>query len=422
MNEPLFAKRALVLVVGVTSVSFVLAVLLAIFGTDLIGIKSHRSDAYSHSAIGHLALIRTLRALDIPVYVSTWESARRAGRSGVLLVLEPPVEGNQWGNDEFPDRQVRDMLETARTSLVSLPKWGGPEHEDVGGWIGPVLRKGDWAIQDLFRDMALEARVVQIDEGTKLDWRMGGFGPPPELRDVQLIQSDEIDPIVDCDEGILIGELRYGDNQNRVVLISDPDLFSNHGLGRGGNAIIAVRLIEHLRLGGGVVVDETSHGFEYRPTIFREAFRFPLSIVSLQLVFCLGMLLWAGMGRFGSPSRPPPPLDPGNRFLIHNTAELLRYGGHTQTMLSRYLDDTVADVRQKLHIAEALDDDALLATMARLESSRKTRIHYRDLATEVDALTQQKERRPERVVRAARRIHDWKREILNGPGGGSQGT
>ena len=69
--------------------------------------------------------------------------------------------------------------------------------------------------------------------------------------------------VVTQDEG-LAGELRRG--RHRILILSDPDLLSNHGLRRGDNAVLAVRLIDHLRPAGGAVsrVGELDTAFPHR--------------------------------------------------------------------------------------------------------------------------------------------------------------
>src|SRR6185436_16030104 len=111
----------------------------------------------------------------------------------------------------------------------------------------------------------------------------------------------------------------------------------NHGLARGDNAAIALAAIEAERpVGGVVVVDETLHGHVAAPSLWRELFDFPLSLATLSVLLALAFLLWAAMGRFGKPRPDTRPLGAGKRYLIDNTAELTRHGGHAAHALERY--------------------------------------------------------------------------------------
>ena len=46
----------------------------------------------------------------------------------------------------------------------------------------------------------------------------------------------------------------------------------------------------------------------------------PLVLASAQALLALLVLLWSGMRRFGAPRAVEPPIEPGKRFLIENTA------------------------------------------------------------------------------------------------------
>ena len=77
-----------------------------------------------------------------------------------------------------------------------------------------------------------------------------------------------------------------------------------------------------------MVFDETIHGFNRTPGLLAEALRFPMVLAVLQGLLLLGLVLWAGMGRFGKPLPAAPGLAAGKEVLIGNTAKLLADGGH----------------------------------------------------------------------------------------------
>jgi hypothetical protein len=134
--------------------------------------------------------------------------------------------------------------------------------------------------------------------------------------------------------GVLRGE------ECEIVIVSDPDLISNHGLVRedGVNARIAVGLVEKLLRGPRrVVVDESCHGAGLESGFWREALRFPMVLVLLHVALLSGAILWGALGRFGPPTPERVGLAAGSRTLIDSTAELLRFGGHRREALRRYL-------------------------------------------------------------------------------------
>ncbi|MDJ0972980.1 MAG: hypothetical protein QNJ98_00795 [Planctomycetota bacterium] len=431
-----FSRRGLIIVIGVCVTSFVGGMLLMIFAQDLISIESNRFDSFGLSATGHQALYELLDELGIPVFQSTWESGERAGKSGVLVLLQPGEHGQfsyfpptGLGEEDSPGHQLRISLEAARSILYVLPKWTArPDFEDPEWIADPELMTVE-RVQQALGIVDVNALIVRPENEDALTWRTGGLGPAPALRHVQLMQTEMLDPIVSSSDGhILVGEGRFipdeeGDGpMHRLIVVSDPDLFSNHGLVHAQNAELVVRLIELMRRGGGVVIDETSHGHIQEPSFWRELFRMPLALIPLHAVFCVIMLLWVGMRRFGSPQKPPPEIDPGNRYLIRNTADLLRYGGHSATVLRRYLQDTIGVVKSRLHAPPALKGAELAAWFDRVERSRRTTLHYRDLVEQARPLTEHPNPPPERVLRTARMAHEWRQEILHGPASGSERT
>jgi len=142
----------------------------------------------------------------------------------------------------------------------------------------------------------------------------------------------------------------------RLFVLSDPDLIANHGLARGDNAGRALGLLSRIPgAGQTVVVDETLHGFEQTPSLWRELFVFPLLSATLQGLLALLMLVWSGLGRFGAPMPTSSTHASGRALLIENTAALLGSAGHSAHSLARYLDVTIGDLAQTPARAHAGD-------------------------------------------------------------------
>ena len=212
---------------------------------------------------------------------------------------------------------------------------------------------------------------------------------------------------------MLLAEVAVGGR--RLLVLSDPDVLANAGLAKGANAALAVAIVDHLRPeGGAVIFDETLHGHELVPSIWRELFTFPLVVLMAQGVVVLLILLWAGMGRFGSPERPTPPLEPGHRFLVENTAELLRYRGHVETVLPTYLDNALQGARKALGAPSDLQGVELEAWLDRVAASRGAERRIERLRRQTNAAVSPRHRAG-RVLDAAREIHRWNQEILHGP-------
>src|SRR5436189_2634622 len=108
--------------------------------------------------------------------------------------------------------------------------------------------------------------------------------------------------------------------------MTDPSAIDNAGLRRPGNPDFAVTTINRLREDGPVVFDETSHGFESTPSLWKALFKFPLVLVTIHAGIAALLLLWAAIGRYGPPRAALSTVPTGKDFLIRNTAELLHVG------------------------------------------------------------------------------------------------
>jgi hypothetical protein len=232
-------------------------------------------------------------------------------------------------------------------------------------------------------------------------------GQHPVIREPQLIASDQLSDIfTDVSGDRLLGKAERDDTE--LYVLSDPDMISNFGLRHPENARLVFRVIDELREGGPVVIDETMHGYAQTPSLLRTLFEFPLVLATLQVLVCAVLAVWAAMVRFGPRREAPQPLAPGKDFLIRNTAALLHYGGHHAHALRRYLALTVAAVRHALH-APSLAPAAMTAWLERVRAVRGGRISLVELERAVDAAES-----PQRAVELADQVYRWRMEMTHG--------
>lgn len=405
-NGP-FRRRTLLWLVAVGGISLLSAVFWGVFGADVVGVRSARADSFSRSALGHHALVRLLRELDVPVVVSRFDSGHRARRSAVLVLAEP-------GLDMDTDRDMRALRRAVRAAggaVLVLPKWRGKEDPERPGWISEAWLRPEEQVDELLDVFdVVGARVVRPKAAT--GWRTELVDEAPRLTVPQLLRVDPgsgLTALVHCREGVLFGRLES--HRGTLYVLSDPDVLANHGLGRGRNAELAVRMLDVARSERQtVVIDETFHGHVLEPSVYRALFDFPLLLATLQAVLTLVVLLWSGMGRFGAPAPAKAELRPGKAFLIDNIAALLRYGGHSVDVLQRYLRAVQHEVGRRLHLPPRLDDDAARAWLERYGAQRRVTVGLERLRSEVGRAT------PERVLPLAGRIYRWREEMIHGPG------
>jgi hypothetical protein len=350
------------------------------------------------------------------VLVSRHATAGRAADDVVTLLLEPAV-GTGAGARQG---RLQDIATASRHLLLVLPKWSGLPDPLHPGWLAnPTLVTPAEALAPL---LALEGEdVLDRDLGASLvrparspaAWR--GPLPLPALDQPQLLRSSALRPLLSTDEGMLVGELTGKGWQ--LLVVSDPDVLSTHGLGRGQNAELAVQLLE--RLGAGprpLLLDETLHGLEIQPSLARELLRFPLLLASLQALLAGGLLAWAALARFGRPRPPEPPLRAGTAFLVESAAGLLQHGGHTGHVLQAYWRAAKEEVLRRSHVVGAGATDPEQALRRLLEARGRQR-SLATLEARVRALGFRRMGVEEEAVRTAREIHRWREELTDGAAG-----
>jgi len=410
MAAPVFSQRTIIWLIAVGGLSFLCTIVLVIFGEDLLPTSTVQANAYSQSAIGHMAFVETLRALGIPVLVSRSDSALKAGPNDLVIVAEPPAE-------QKDDAYLLGLLEADRVLLV-LPKWVANADFKNRHWAKQVYRLPSDNADDILRIVASHGstRIVQREIG----WNRNRYGGEASLAQPQLMTADGLMPIIDSNLGVLLGEAE--DSYGRLWVLSDPDLISNQGLKHGDNAVIAVGMVQELLpAGGSVIVDEVIHGFRRDPSVWRELFEFPIIIITINALAAVAVLLWSATGRFGSPIPIEPPLKAGKTTLIGNAAGLLQFGGHSVEILGRYLAVTFADVASRVHAPAQLGGAALDQWLERIGKARHVRSAPAQLRREAELATAAGRADDRRLLHAARDLHRWKREMLHGSGDDSLG-
>lgn len=409
VQAPAFSRTAISLIVGAISASLVGMVLLSVFLDDITGRPSASSDGYSVSAIGHHGIVELLAELDVPVVVSRHGSAAKA-RDGVLVVAEPVVPAD----DDEAARKLRELVTSAPTVLLVLPKWYGTPAADNRRWLGNVAPLDDNEVLAVLRAIGAEGELMRV-QPAEIDADQFDLGRP----DFQLYADLPYAQLVDTPEGAAFG-LGGGSlvwavdvDDTQVFVLSDPDVINNAGLARPGNARFAVQLLDTLRRGGPVVFDETLHGYAEEPSLWKALFRFPLALVTMHVVLLMLIVIWAGLGRFGPARGAPPPLAAGKEYLVRNTAALLRVAGHHSHALERYFASAVEAVKHELHAPRELATVDVPAWLERVRAARGGTIAYGALRDEVAEAVRSRNARA--VLAAADRVHRWRLEMTHGP-------
>ncbi len=405
----IFSGRTLVAIVAVGILAFVGTVYLTVFSDGGEPVYEIGPTSYSSSALGHKAFLQILRRLEIPVIVSRFKSGEKAGPGSLLLLLEPM-------GGKTPDNLVGGFGNLPHGLLV-LPKWLGRADPEKPSWI----RKMDPVAPQEIAPILKEAQI-----GGKVERHAGTFtlelpdlGGTIALTDPQVITGSNLKPVVTLQGGVLIGEMRNG--SGRQWILADPDLLSNHGIDEADNAVVAVALIDRLRPSGGVVIfDETIHGFEQPPNLFKAALRLPFAVVTLAAAVAVLLAIWAGMLRFGRPQADGRALQPGKVTLIRTAADLLhqagRRSGAVELVLARYLRAQIADMLARVNGPRGLDEARQVAWLDHLAGAQRARPPLKPLVDAIEAASRPGAADPARALHLAADLHAWKQEFLNGLG------
>jgi hypothetical protein len=363
------------------------------------------NNSFSTSAVGHMAFTELLERRGYSVVRSRADSLAKAS-GGAILRLEPNV--NEL--EQVLAAEDGASFGRGRVMLV-LPKRFGlvdPFERDRARRVGLLSTR---AAQEIVAVMGLRATVSRPESDPT--WRENAFGTEPTLSDPQLLQldpDDGLDPLVSGPAGTLIAAGFV--NGQLLMVISDPDILSNHGIDDGDNAALAVAALEHILAPGSVVVvDETVHGFEIEKDFWRLAFSPPYVGIALAGAVLLGVMVWRALVRFGSPAMSPRPFGSGKSALIRNTRDLLLFGGYGADGLARYRDAVLRDVSERANIRrrdQALDMEAL----ARLRGGIGAEALRAALDAVDRALATPRDSRA--AAAAARALSQWKKDILHG--------
>lgn len=378
---------------------------------------------YSASAIGHAAFYGFLDESGVPVERGLGNALAQVGKEGTLIVVEPDVSQMLLGDG-------LTLLDAPRLLLV-LPKWIGTRDPQQPSWVSAVAPQPLHRPTETLALVSLGPDLVYRTERPQgAAWGTNEIGVEPEIPGVvQLIRSNVLRPVVGGPDGMLVAEAVT--EKGRVWVLADPDVMSNHGIGRGENARFMYALVRALREwdGGGaenapVVFDETVHGYRKpEASAFDLLFRFPYAIVVAVVVGTALVWVWAGARRFGAPLPPRRVLDFGKENLIGNGARMLDYAGHHAVVTRRYIRAAVQDAAERLHLPPRLGEAEMARNLDRIARARGVGGSCVEILSRADDLVEQvarggagkreKERLNE-LFGCARDIYRWKGALLNG--------
>ncbi len=432
MSEPReleggFSRKAIGWITGVGVASFLLALVLTAFADDLFGRPTPAANSFSRSALGHRAVVELLQSLGVGAVSRRTPGTGDPGPLRPLIAAEPDPAVLASADGRLAELR-REARSRGAVLVVVLPKWTGIPDPSNPSWIrSAVLMPESEAVGVLaaldepgFQMARLSRERTQAP--TPLPCSARWISSQGEDFRVELMAAQLLDPRPGLSpEVVCNGRLLVASHQSEggpeIFVVSDPDLLNNHGLARGDNAGFVHALLTH-RLGArGAVFDETIHGFRRTPGLLAEAFRFPLLTATLQAAVLVGILLWAGMGRFGKPRQPPGALGEGRQVLIDSTARLLTWGGHAGESLGQYFRQTVRALAAHFALPADLPEAETLDRLQRISRERRLGMDLDRLRRQADNPTSSalgSGQDADQALSLARDLHRWREEMMDG--------
>ena len=380
-----------------------------------------RHNVFSTSAIGHQAFLELLQRRGIPTIVSRSNSAEKAGRSALLVLAEP---GLHPGSYALADR-----------TLLVLPKWTADADPGHPGWVRDLEFRPVTEVERVIQQYVAGAAVIR--EPVDIGWNETSTASVrrfnaglieseslanriraravPDIEGLQLIRSPAIEPIVSAWEGVLVGAATV--RGKTLFVISDPDLLSNAGIGRGDHAALLLDLIELMRPADGtVIVDEVVHGFFRSPSLWRTLFERPFLAVTAIAMTALVILIWAASRRFGAALPAPHPHAATESDLIENAIDLLHQAGHEQEIALVYPAIVRRELLQHFHAPRNMTTAERIRWIDQIGAARRIDPPYETLNRELAAAVTANTSGGSRLLRAIQRLHHWKQEMIHGSG------
>lgn len=405
-DSPIFSVRVLVALVAVGILAFVGLTFVSLVSPDLQRERDYDASAYSVSAIGHKALVETLRASGRTVLVSRGDSAVKAGPGNLLLAVEP-ISAELL-------KKVVGTARSARTTLIVLPKWLIRRHEENPRWVDWHEPVGEDLVAKIAAPLVRDLRLLRDREAREVSGSFIDAPMPLAVDNLQLLRPHlDLEPLLKVGDGILLA--RVGRNYSRTFLLSDPDILNNLGIGRGRNAELTAMILD--RLSGSddaFVFDEEIHGFGQRPDLWRNLLSPPLLAPTLAVSLALLALVLSGVRRFGPAMKARPEHAAGRGTLYDVTAMLLGQRGDYRLLAREYAAMTMRVMAEEMRLSRRLTTEERVRHIAEIGRRRGVEGDLRGMLAGLGYFGAAGTGRRVEAVALAARLNQWSKEVLHG--------
>ena len=357
---------------GVRSELVLVALVVAAGLAVLLYISSQSQTALRKSAVGFdgLQLWLTAEGVDARSFTGGWT----IDPDGIGLLVQPsfdprPTKRREPATskeellmqEEEYDLRVATVLEKSRevTSLVILPKWRSGVR--LTGLAHPILLNSEsgprYVVSHLLNENPVELKRIP-EPFVDFDFRTTGETLTARLYVPQVYSSKKCTPIVGTTDAIVLGWCDGHDSG--FYLLSDPDLFNNHGLRLADNAAIAAHFFSEAADGGDILIDystrfwfsssEGAEGDTYERSWddLKRFFGFPFLTLWLAGGLLLALTLWRATRRFGPLADAPDGPGSAKDLAIEARARLMRLTDQDGALIGDYAKARLAAIAVNL--------------------------------------------------------------------------
>ncbi|WP_428648964.1 hypothetical protein [Roseibium sp.] len=282
--------------------------------------------------------------LILPVYDTILDEDREPPQTKEELLQQ---------QDEF-DRSSKVLAGKAEKvpALIVLPKWRSGMR--LTGLAHPVLNVEQPRLQALMRqvtgDRSFKAFSAK-DPFTDIRYRAeDGESLTAELYAAQLFSSDHCEPVLGTSDAMLLADCPLDavsiDQDERVLVLSDPDLLNNHGLRLGDNARIVLDFIRSTAEERNVIIDYSQSSWLRDPTrqpererTWDDLMRFfgpPFLTLWLGAALAMALFLWRGALRYGPILSGETAPSASKVLAVRARARLMRLSGQDGALVRDY--------------------------------------------------------------------------------------
>ncbi|MEL6313541.1 MAG: hypothetical protein AAFQ60_05780 [Pseudomonadota bacterium] len=368
----------------------------------LVYLSGQRQQALRTSPVGFDGLQIWLARSELPAQTFTGRWA--VDRASVdLLVL--PLFDTRLDRDRTRPQTKEDLLfqqdetdqrrsvlrakATSVPSLLILPKWRSGMR--LTGLSHPALLVEGGGLDDALKSLTgEEMRVARIPVPfTDFDY----IGPDDarlraRLYVAQVFDGPGCEPIIGARNEMVLGSCPIEGSDQRLMVLSDPDLFNNHGLRLGDNAEIARALFSTFADQGQILIDYSERNWILDRTAIPERertwsdlarfFEPPFSAMWVSAGLILALLLWRAGLRYGPITQEQSEIEASKLQAIAAQSRLLRLTGQDGALLAEYAQARVASVAFRLfgpsQARAGSDREAVLQHMGRHNPDRAARL------------------------------------------------